>query len=78
MKTKRDYIAEAFQIWCKIYNQPGDDWSVYYERGHWYGMTRRTESNGYDTTPLAKYVIHFKVDGDTADFYANKIVSYEH
>ena len=42
MKTKRDYLREAFQIWCKVYNQPGDDWDVWFERGHWYGETVNT------------------------------------
>lgn len=70
MRSKHDYIHEAFQIWCKVYNQEGDDWVVYYERGRWFGMTR------HNTIPIAKYLIHFKQVGDIADFCAGLIYRY--
>lgn len=78
MKTKRDYLREAFQIWCKLYNQPGDDWDVWFERGHWYGETRQWCGIGNSrwTERIAKYVIKFKQEGDTADFYAGIIRKY--
>jgi len=78
MKTKRDYLREAFQVWCKLYNQPGDDWDVWFERGHWYGETRQWHGLGNNrwTERVAKYVIHFKQEGDTAEFCAGLLIKY--
>lgn len=78
MKTKREYIKDAWKVYCKIYNIPHDETSVYTCRGHWYGQCRRREKNGYDTTLLSEWLIAFKViDNETANFGAKLLREYE-
>ena len=79
MKTKRDYIRDAWQVYCKIYNIPHDEADVYTLGGHWYGQTRRIISpNGYDTEITSEWLITFKlVDNETAEFAAKCLKKYQ-
>ena len=78
MKTKRDYIRDAWAVYCKVYNIPHDQTEVYTAGGHWYGQCRRVERNGFDTTLLSEWLLTFKlIDKETAEFSAKCIKKYK-
>ena len=78
MKTKLEYIRDAWAVYCKVYHIPHDETSVYTSGGHWYGQCRRRGRNGYDTVLLSEWHITFKlVDNETAEFAARCIRKYD-
>lgn len=66
---KIDFVRSAWKVYCQIYNIPHDQADVYSKGGKWFGQCRKVEQNGYDTTLISEWRIHF----NDADFSANKI-----
>lgn len=80
MKTKREYIRDAFAVYCKVYGIPHDETDVYTSGGHWYGQCRKVvgTGNSYTTQITSEWLISFRlVDKETAEFAAKCLRKYD-
>lgn len=80
MKTKAEYIRDAWQVYCKVYHIPHDETDVYTRGGHWYGQCRKVVAryNMYTTILMTEWLITFKlVDKDTAELSARLLRTYK-